>query len=65
MEKDLAFVITEKDGHEYKIYFDGRVSGFKGAHVINFALPVLIRLKTMAKRAKKVENPYLPEEYKN
>jgi len=48
MEKDLAFVITEKDGHEYKIYFDGRVTGFKDAHVVNYALPVLVRYMSLA-----------------
>lgn len=54
MNKELAFILTEEDdryidkAREYRIYFDGRVTGLTNHHyIINYALPVLLRMKAL------------------
>lgn len=56
MDKELAFVIVEEDEEyidkmrEYRIYFDGRVTGLINKHyVINYALPILLKMKALEK----------------
>ena len=54
---EVAFVIIEEGDkayidkiREYRIYFDGRVTGLSYPHrIINYALPVLLRMKALEK----------------
>ena len=53
MEDNIAFIITDKDEmyidgeREYRIYFDGHITGFREGRIINYALPVFLRMKAL------------------
>lgn len=51
--KEIAFIITDKDEmyidgeREYKIYFDGCTEGFNDCRIVNYALPIVLRMKAL------------------
>ena len=57
MKDEVAFVIVEEGDkayvdktREYKIYFDGHITGFRyECRIINYALPVLLKMQALEK----------------
>ena len=53
----LIFEVKTKDGHEYKIYLDGSISGFPDdASVVNHAFPLFSKLISVGGSISREEN---------
>lgn len=64
---EVAFIIVEEDEkyidkvREYRVYFDGKVTGLINKYrIINYALPVLLRMQALEKELKE-EQRYIKE----
>ena len=47
----LLFEVRTKEGHEFRVYLDGSISGFPdGSLVLNHALPLFCKLRSSPPR---------------